>query len=166
MKFLCDAMHGKTARWLRILGFDTYYPTSPDVKDADLLVIASRENRILLTNDKLLYKLAQKQGIPCFFLKESSITDRICELANHFGFERILQDDLEDLTRCPACNGELRIVPVDLVKEKIPVKTQQQFNRFWVCQNDSCGKIYWKGLHWTNIRARLKEIKNKLKKSN
>ena len=50
MKFLCDQMLGSLAKWLRILGFDTFYARR-DLQDEDVLNIAKKENRVLITRD-------------------------------------------------------------------------------------------------------------------
>ena len=39
MKFLCDQMLGTLAKWLRLLGFDTFYASS-DISDDELLKLA------------------------------------------------------------------------------------------------------------------------------
>lgn len=55
MKFICDDMLGKLARWLKILGFDTYY--EKDLPDNKLLKIALVEDRIILTRDAKIPKI-------------------------------------------------------------------------------------------------------------
>lgn len=49
MEFIVDVMLGRFARWLRLLGFDTFY--SNKVSDTALLKIAKEENRLVLTRD-------------------------------------------------------------------------------------------------------------------
>ena len=53
MKFLCDQMLGTLAKWLRLLGFDTFY-ANDEIKDDILLLIAKKENRAIITRDKEL----------------------------------------------------------------------------------------------------------------
>ena len=49
VRFLCDVMLGRLARWLRALGHDTAYDPAAD--DAELLRRAARERRMLVTRD-------------------------------------------------------------------------------------------------------------------
>jgi len=53
MKILCDQMLGTLAKWLRIMGFDTFYANA-EMSDEDLLNIAKGENRTIFTRDKEL----------------------------------------------------------------------------------------------------------------
>ena len=54
IKFLADRMLGKLVKWLRILGYDTAYPSFSD--DSSLILTARQEGRILLTRDANLNK--------------------------------------------------------------------------------------------------------------
>ena len=57
--FIVDAMLGKLAKKLRLLGYDTAY--SSDIDDEDLIRIAKNENRILITKDVQLARKAEKK---------------------------------------------------------------------------------------------------------
>ncbi|HKZ88424.1 MAG TPA: Mut7-C RNAse domain-containing protein [Candidatus Bathyarchaeia archaeon] len=46
MNFIIDSMLGKLTRWLRMMGHDAKYSTT--LEDAELLVIAKNEPRVLL----------------------------------------------------------------------------------------------------------------------
>src|SRR5207249_3943916 len=52
VKFLCDHMLGTLAKWLRFLGNDVAYPGPVD--DNELIALAGREDRTLLTRDREL----------------------------------------------------------------------------------------------------------------
>src|SRR5688572_28120635 len=56
-RFAADAMLGRLARWLRVLGFDTSYDT--ELADPVLVRIANEEGRILLTRDRHLLRELQ-----------------------------------------------------------------------------------------------------------
>ncbi len=58
--FFADAMLGSIARKLRIFGFDTIYIR--DIKDEEVLGIASKLDRVILTCDKELFKRVVKVG--------------------------------------------------------------------------------------------------------
>ena len=53
-RFAADAMLGRLARWLRVLGYDTSYDTT--LADPVLVRLAGEEARILLTRDRHLLK--------------------------------------------------------------------------------------------------------------
>ena len=59
MKFVVDGMLGKLARWLRMMGHDVEYSNSMD--DSELLTIARKEQRILLTRDFELYQQCHRK---------------------------------------------------------------------------------------------------------
>ena len=55
-KFIVDAMLGTLAKWLRMMGYDTLY--SKSYNDAQILSIAARTGRIIITSDKGLHRRA------------------------------------------------------------------------------------------------------------
>jgi uncharacterized protein with PIN domain len=155
MDFIVDGMLGKLARWLRILGHNVTYYRNFD--DATLLVLAKTENRTLLTRDQKLYQKALKDGLNAFLVNSKNQEERLAILANKFDFK--LEIDLS-VSRCPKCNGSLVNISKDEVKDKVPDGTFKYYDEFWQCK--SCGKIYWKGAHWSRIQGALEAAKNKL----
>ena len=62
-RFAADVMLGRTARWLRMLGFDTYYDNRAG--DDALKKLCLEENRVLLTKDVALHQAhADRQQPP------------------------------------------------------------------------------------------------------
>ena len=153
MKLLCDQMLGTLATWLRLLGFDTFY-TSTTITDDELLAIAEKEHRFILSRDKeLLFRARQKNLKIC----EITTTD-LDEQLNQILHE-ITIDDKKLLSRCTLCNSILQPIDKQKVKEKIPSQSYQSYSEFWVCTH--CDKYYWKGSHYEKIMAKIEKIKLK-----
>ena len=152
MRFVLDGMLGKLTRWLRMMGHDAIYLN--DAKDRDLVTTATKENRILLTSDVALYRLATARGADVYLVKGRTEAERLASLARRFKLD--LSVDTAD-SRCPVCGSSLNIIPKEKVKEKIPPATFNAFNEFWTCSNSECAKVYWKGSHWENIHAVLEK---------
>lgn len=134
-KFVADAMLGKLARWLRLLGCDVLYSASYD--DSKLLAIALTENRILLTRDTELAKRAKSHG---FLITSDGTKNELREVIENFNIEKKLK-----FTRCPECNGKVLEIDRALAKERVPEYTFLTHDIFFECS--SCGKIYWSGSH-------------------
>jgi uncharacterized protein with PIN domain len=154
MRFVLDGMLGKLTRWLRMMGHDALYLN--DVRDQDLVANAVRENRILLTSDVALYRLATARGADAYLVKGRTEAERLAALASRFRLD--LSVDSAD-SRCPVCGSPLRVVSKEEVMGKIPAATFNAFNEFWICSNSECGKVYWQGSHWKNINAVLEKAR-------
>jgi uncharacterized protein with PIN domain len=142
--FLLDGMLGSLARWLRILGYDSLY--LKDEKDAELLALLGE--RFLLTRDR---QLAQRAGPRGFYLESDDLDAQLSAVVGRFG----LRFDVER-TRCTACNGPLEKADKELVRGRVAEGTWREHQEFWMCRR--CGKVYWQGAHWKNIRGRLERI--------
>jgi hypothetical protein len=157
VNFIVDGMLGKLTRWLRMMGHDVKYSIKLD--DAELLVIAKKENRVLLTRDLALYQQAVAKGIDAYYAEGNTEPERLAELAQRYSIT--LAIDLEK-SRCPQCNAKLNPVPKQEIGDKVEKNTFIYYDDFWLCPN--CGHVYWQGAHWTKISATLKEAEEKLKK--
>lgn len=144
LKFIADAMLGRLARWLRLLGFDTLYQI--DISDAELLRIARQENRIVLTRDT--HFLRFKDFTDYFLINSNDTFDQLSEVItglNISGFKH---------ARCTACNGIFtNIQNKREVKGLVPDYVYIHINRFMRC-ND-CGNIYWEGSHIKRFMERV-----------
>ena len=148
MKFLCDHMLGTLAKWLRFLGNDVAYPRSTD--DNELIAVAGREDRTLLTRDRELSgRLAGS-----IFIASDDLDTQVLQVLKQFD----LPGDIA-MTRCSVCNGTLREVPKPDVRGKVPDGVYERQEEFWGCAE--CGHLYWRGSHWSSMGARLREIRAK-----
>jgi uncharacterized protein len=157
VNFILDGMLGKLARWLRMMGHDAKY--SNQFNDSELLEIAKKENRVLLTRDLALYKHATAKNAETYYVEGTAESDYLSELSARFGISLTI-----DMTqsRCPKCNTRLISVPKGEIAEKVEKNTLLHYNEFWNCPN--CGAVYWQGAHWTKINATLEEAKPNQKK--
>ncbi len=149
MKFLADSMLGKLARWLRMLGQDVLYST--ELNDSELLELAKKENRVLLTRDLELYQRAIAKGLDTYYVEGKTESDQLAELAKRYNL-RLMID--MDKSHCPLCNTKLKATPKEQLKSQLEKNTLTYYEKFWKCPN--CGQIYWQGAHWTQINKYIK----------
>ncbi|MEM3055169.1 MAG: Mut7-C RNAse domain-containing protein [Candidatus Bathyarchaeia archaeon] len=157
MKFIADGMLGKLTRWLRMLGHNVKYSNKLD--DSQLISIAKKERRILLTRDLELYQQAIAKGVQAFYMEGQTEAERLAKLAKKFGIN--LDIDMAT-SRCPKCNTRVKPLPKEKVADKVEKTTFSYYNEFWRCPK--CEQIYWQGAHWTRIRKTLETAKENLKK--
>ena len=150
MKFITDSMLGSLTRWLRLLGHDAKYLR--DCDDQLLIEEASKERRILLTSDVELFKLARKKGLEAVLIKRRDKAGILAQLANRYKLN--LEID-PIMSKCPTCGSSIKNVSKESVKNKVPTSTLEIQNRFWICTNNECSKIYWYGSHWEKIERVL-----------
>ncbi len=151
IKFLVDSMLGSLARWLRLLGYDTIY--AKNWPDGRILKVAEKEDRILVTRDKGLYRRALRKGIRAV-LVSSEVVESLAILSYSIGID--LRID-HNKTRCPLCNNPLRSISKHLVRNRVPHIVYESYNEFWECR--VCGQVYWVGGHWRGISESLEEAR-------
>ncbi len=147
MQFLCDRMLGTLAKWLRILGHDAAYARDGD--DAALLERAAGEERILLTRDK---ELADRTD-SAVLIESTELEEQLRRVVAACGVA--LREDAM-LTRCTLCNREVVSVDKAAVEDMVPDHAYRTHERFWRCP--SCGRVYWKGTHWDNMRRFIRRL--------
>jgi len=145
MKFICDFMLGKLAKYLRMCGYDTEFVKG--ISDEKLLEIAQRENRILLTRDNglLLRKSVRNGNIKVVFIKGDKIKEQIQQLRNELNINTNI-----NLIRCIDCNSILNEIKKENIKNLVPLYVFKTQEKFLFCSH--CKKIFWNGTHVENMR--------------
>ena len=141
MKFIADCHLGKVAKYLRIFGFDTLYFQSID--DDDIIDIALKEDRFVLTSDKELYERMKKHN--ALYLVHAEFETQLKEVFAHYK----LFDKVKPLSRCITCNGEIEHIDKQEVIDELKEKTKKYYDNFDRCK--SCGRVYWHGDHYKNM---------------
>ncbi|WP_251329879.1 Mut7-C RNAse domain-containing protein [Haloplanus pelagicus] len=143
-RFLCDAMLGKLATYLRMCGYDTAYALDRGVEADDAVQdLAEREGRRLVTRDADL--AARTEG--AIRLAARDVDGQLREL-RAAGVRLTLPATPR---RCGRCNGPLGPVSADA---ETPEDTPDPATTdVWRCER--CGGHFWKGSHWDDVRERL-----------
>ena len=152
MRFLCDAMLGGLAKWLRAAGYDAYYAREgTDVSDRTLTAKALAERRVLLTSDGDFLERKPVRDGSVGFLKvpHVQLEDQLRLVVEHFGLNR-------RQSRCMVCSGVLDIVSSEAVVGRVPSGVLRDHEDFFVCQE--CGRVFWHGSHWQRISDRLDRV--------
>ncbi len=152
MKFLCDAMLGGLAKWLRAAGHDTYYAREgTDTSDCLLTEKALEEGRILLTSDKgfLERKPVIEGRVSLLMVPHAPVEDQLKIVRDRFRLAR-------RPSRCMECNGRLETVQPDDVASRVPPGVIRDHQKFFRCCG--CGRAFWYGSHWKRIDDRLERV--------
>ena len=145
--FLCDAMLGGLARWLRAAGYDAEF--DPHVDDGDLVRRAAAEGRVALSSDGGIFERAVVRTGAVRALYVLRGLDKLSQLR----FVLRALDLLVREPRCMACGGALAEVDRQAVRGEAPPRTFACVTRYWRCAR--CRKLLWKGTHWARIDAAL-----------
>jgi len=148
-RFFADAMLGKLAKWLRILGCDVAF--DPAVPDGEIGARARREGRVILTRDTLLIRRREVRENH-FFVCGDSWRDQLRQVVAHFRID----PSAGLFTRCVRCNEPLAEVDKPLVAGKVPPYVYRTQEAFGSCAR--CGRIYWKATHWEEMERHRKEM--------
>jgi len=151
MKILCDQMLGTLAKWLRILGFDTFYANA-EMSDEDLLGIAKGENRAIFTRDKELIIRGKKKNLNVILIETTDLDLQLKQVLKHVNI-----DESAVLSRCTICNTVLDTVEKNKIQGKVPSKVFENNEKFWFCSK--CNKFYWIGSHHDKIINKIDKIK-------
>lgn len=140
MKLLADAMLGRLAKWLRILGYDTTYVADTD--SYAVLRSARAEDRLILTRNG---ELAARRGVRALFINSDALEDQLRQVYLTLG-----APDEPLLRRCSVCNQTLHDLPKDLAVSRVPPYIYKKHVRFKICPE--CQRVYWQGSHWRRIQ--------------
>jgi uncharacterized protein with PIN domain len=160
---MADAMLGRLAKWLRLLGFDTVYAGrlpgqqgagSSARSDHQIVARARAEGRIVLTRDR---EMVRRRGIRCLYVDSQVLEEQLAQVIAALGVP------CAPTPRCPQCNEPLAEISRMEARPYIPAyvwKTQARFHR---CSE--CDKVYWPGSHWERIEETIARVIGKVDKS-
>jgi uncharacterized protein len=148
-RFIADAMLGKLARWMRVMGCDVEYFS--EITDQALSERALRDERIILTRDT---RLIQRKIIRnyAFLVIGDLYPDQLRQVVQAFAIDPFA----EMLSRCLRCNAMLVSCEKNELPGKVPPYVFKTQDRFMTCPQ--CLKIYWKATHVQHMVEDIKSI--------
>ena len=150
IKFLADKMLGKLVKWLRILGYDTTYPSFDD--DLSLILTARQEGRILLTRDTNLIK--RRNICDFLFIKGDHWEEQLAGIVK--GLKLEINFSSKIFSRCSLCNTPTKDVDKKEVKNYVPPYIFLTQEKFVYCPY--CKKYYWRGTHWQRMAQKIQKL--------
>ena len=153
-RFAVDSMLGRLAKWLRILGHDTFY--CPPAARAELAARAAEEGRTVLTQDhrlaSSLRRLPTDQGpARAILIHSDHLPEQLRQLRGEVGGLTG-----PEFSRCLRCNAVLKREHADAVQGQVPDFIRQHYAAFARCP--TCERVYWAGTH----HRRMKELLGQL----
>jgi uncharacterized protein with PIN domain len=145
-RFAADCRLGTLAKWLRILGHDVAYERR--IEDTDLVALAEREGRTLLTADR---RLARRRAAPDHILITSQVLDD--QIRQVLRERRLAVDGATLLGRCLECNRPTDPIDRETARAEVPVYVYRTQSRFTRC--GGCGRVFWRATHVTRMLDRL-----------
>jgi uncharacterized protein with PIN domain len=147
IRFAVESTLGKLAKWLRILGFDTFY--DPDISRKRFF--DSGKERILITRtEEIRDKNISRELI---FITSNDPLEQLCEAIEALGID---PKDIRPFSRCIRCNTPIRPVDKDSIFGKVPDFIWETHDDFQFC--NGCRRIYWPGSHTRQSHDIIKRL--------
>jgi len=148
-KFIADCHLGKLAKYLRLMGVDTLY--FPHIEDDKLILMASDEDRVILTRDR---SLSERKNAPVYFLEPTDTKTQLRTVIDHYKLKELPSS----FRRCIICNTPLQVIDKEKVIDELPEKVKMYYNHFEYCP--SCNRIYWQGDHYRHMMEFMAQVLN------
>ena len=144
--FVADTMLGKLAKYLRVMGYDTFYQTSYLDKRISELV---KEGRILLTRNNITAKKYSNS----IFIDHDLVKDQLKAFDKSL---KLTRDRRDWFSRCIVCNSLLSKAELEVARQNVPDFIFFTYHeRIVFCP--TCRRFYWPGTHRERMVERLKK---------
>jgi uncharacterized protein with PIN domain len=152
IKFIVDINAGKLAKWLRIMGYDTLLFMDKD--DGQMVKIALRDSRIILTKDSQFLKrrIITSGKIRAMLVEGEDSKGQLKQVTEAFK----LDYQHKPFSLCLECNSPLVEKGREEVKDTVPPHIFKTHDRYMECP--LCHRIYWQGTHWQAMNQELERF--------
>ena len=148
---MVDINVGRLAKWLRAMGYDTIFPKENG--DNELVRIALRENRVLVTRDAgiVLRRVVRLGQMSVALIEKDDLRSQLKQLVQD------LELDLSGgFSLCVCCNEPLHSIDKQDVVDLLPPYVLLTQPKFFECPE--CRRFYWPGTHWANMKSELSQV--------
>jgi uncharacterized protein len=149
LRFVADVHLGRLAGCLRMAGFDTLYRS--DYTHGELVALASRVGRVLLTCDRAL--AGNRDLTRVYLVRAARAREQLAEVLERFDLYRLARP----LTRCPRCNHPLAAVDRAVAAGHQPAAKAERDEGYWQCTG--CDRLYREGPHVQRMRGILAALR-------
>ena len=139
-------MLGKLAKWLRIMGYDTYCQSVYTKAEIDNFI---RDGRVFITRNR-----SSSEKYPMsLFIHSDLVKDQLMEMKDH-GY--IIDDKSEWFSLCSECNRRLVRASPEKAQYNIPEYVfYRNISDMRFCQ--TCERFYWPGSHKKSMLLQLEK---------
>ncbi|MEE3005399.1 MAG: Mut7-C RNAse domain-containing protein [Chloroflexota bacterium] len=148
---MVDINVGRLAKWLRAMGYDTIFPKENG--DNELVRIALRENRVLVTRDAgiALRRVVRLGQMSVALIEKDDLRSQLKQLVQD------LELDLSGgFSLCVCCNEPLHSIDKQDVVDLLPPYALLTPPKLFECPE--CRRVYWPGTHWANMKSELSQV--------
>lgn len=148
-RFIVDLNVGRLAKRLRMMGYDAVFINGLD--DDELVRIALREGRILLTKDQGITRrrIVSSGKVRALLITDGDVHRQLRQVIRAFD----LESGSRPFTRCMECNESLLSRTKPEVRDLVPPYVYATQDQYMQCPR--CGRVYWRGTHWERMNHEI-----------
>ena len=148
-----DVNVGRSAKWLRVIGYDASVPTTEDVNE--LVLIALAEDRIIVTRDEGIAERrpATTGRITVLLIEHADLKSQLDHVTRSLGLKGRAQ-----FSRCIRCNEPLAEISRQRAEYQVPPHVFDTQSEFRECP--ACRRVFWRGTHWANMNRELSQLRD------
>ncbi len=149
LTFTADVMLKRLAKYLRALGYDTYF--NENFSDQQLMDFSVQDQRVLLTRDNALCNATP--DLNAFYVKPQNPIGQLALIAKYYP---VTFDEKRFLIRCMECNTPLQNISKDNAANRVPKRVLKRNDSFTYCPK--CNQIFWQGDHTKRLRKKFLKV--------
>ena len=143
-RFATEAMLGKLAKWLRMMGYDVLYQRSN--REEDLVRLMAGGRRLLSRRME-----AQARHAGAILIRSDHVGEQLSELKS---LGCLKPDRSRFFTRCLLCNVPLKQADPEAARSSLPDYVfQENLSGIRFCPE--CGRFFWPGTHRDRMLRQL-----------